>query len=436
MPAAPGRGRRRPARAAPRAGVAPVRPAHDRAAARTSWQGTSRPRNISLRPWCRWWSGLWTISIGRYCTATAAAIAARRTAQPAVRCSRPCCDDDSLAGRWPAACSPRLARSSPPPAHAGRRSVAPDARWSFRPTSAPIPRRTSNGGTSPAGWPTGQAAQAPQFGFQLTFFRLRTGVAADHPSRFAATPADLRACRAERCSRARELRHDQRAARSRLRHRRGDRPAIPMSGCATGGCDATARPTQSRYRARSPAARRLRARSPARDDAAAAAAGRRRTVAQGPGSGAGQPLLQPAATAGQRAADAATASTLQVRGKAWLDHEWSDSLLDADAVGWDWIGINLDDGSALTAFRLRRADGSALYAGGSWRAAAGAVAQFRRQRGRIQRRGAAGPARIRRPLSGRMEGRDAGRPTSGSTRYSTTRNSTAAAAPARSTGKA
>ena len=55
-------------------------------------------------------------------------------------------------------------------------------------------------------------------------------------------------------------------------------------------------------------------------------------------------------------------------GKAWLDHEWSDEYLHPDAVGWDWIGMNLDDGSALTAFRLRRQDGSALWDGGSFRA--------------------------------------------------------------------
>jgi predicted secreted hydrolase len=65
-----------------------------------------------------------------------------------------------------------------------------------------------------------------------------------------------------------------------------------------------------------------------------------------------------------------------VQGRAWLDHEWSDAFLDRDAVGWDWIGMNLMDGSALTAFRLRRADGSALYAGGSFRARGGAVRNF------------------------------------------------------------
>jgi len=57
-----------------------------------------------------------------------------------------------------------------------------------------------------------------------------------------------------------------------------------------------------------------------------------------------------------------------VTGTAWLDHEWSETLMHPDAVGWDWIGINLDDGGALTAFRLRRADGSTLWAGGSHRA--------------------------------------------------------------------
>ncbi|MCZ2496242.1 carotenoid 1,2-hydratase [Xylophilus sp. Kf1] len=56
------------------------------------------------------------------------------------------------------------------------------------------------------------------------------------------------------------------------------------------------------------------------------------------------------------------------RNAAWLDHEWSDEFLPPGAVGWDWLGINGFDGFALTVFRLRRPDGSALWAGGSWRA--------------------------------------------------------------------
>ena len=54
-------------------------------------------------------------------------------------------------------------------------------------------------------------------------------------------------------------------------------------------------------------------------------------------------------------------------GSAWLDHEWSDTLLPPGAVGWDWLGMNLFDGSALTAFRLRDKAGSALWDGGSFR---------------------------------------------------------------------
>ena len=61
--------------------------------------------------------------------------------------------------------------------------------------------------------------------------------------------------------------------------------------------------------------------------------------------------------------------------RAWMDHEWSEALLHPDAQGWDWIGMNLLDGSALTAFRLRRADGTALWAGGSWLAGGQAAAQ-------------------------------------------------------------
>jgi predicted secreted hydrolase len=65
-----------------------------------------------------------------------------------------------------------------------------------------------------------------------------------------------------------------------------------------------------------------------------------------------------------------------VRGKAWLDHEWSGSFMPAGAVGWDWIGINLDDGGALTAFRLRDARGAVVWSGGSHRTAGGALRIF------------------------------------------------------------
>jgi predicted secreted hydrolase len=74
--------------------------------------------------------------------------------------------------------------------------------------------------------------------------------------------------------------------------------------------------------------------------------------------------------AGGHAATPASAQSAIASGQAWMDHEWSDQMLHPQAVGWDWIGMNLFDGSALTAFVLRRADGSTLWAGGSFRAAA------------------------------------------------------------------
>jgi predicted secreted hydrolase len=65
-----------------------------------------------------------------------------------------------------------------------------------------------------------------------------------------------------------------------------------------------------------------------------------------------------------------------VQGKAWLDHEWSEAYLHPDAAGWDWIGMNLDDGGALMAFRIRRRDGTALWFGGTLRSADGSLRVF------------------------------------------------------------
>lgn len=62
-----------------------------------------------------------------------------------------------------------------------------------------------------------------------------------------------------------------------------------------------------------------------------------------------------------------------VTGQAWLDHEWSSELLPEAAQGWDWIGVNLDDGSALMAFRLRTKEQSPLWSAATFRTAAGEV---------------------------------------------------------------
>jgi predicted secreted hydrolase len=63
----------------------------------------------------------------------------------------------------------------------------------------------------------------------------------------------------------------------------------------------------------------------------------------------------------------------QVSGEAWFDHEWSSEYLDAQAIGWDWIGINLEDGGALMAFRIRGLQGEQRWAGGTYRSGGGNV---------------------------------------------------------------
>ena len=63
----------------------------------------------------------------------------------------------------------------------------------------------------------------------------------------------------------------------------------------------------------------------------------------------------------------------RVTGEAWFDREWSSEYLDPQAVGWDWIGLNLDDGAALMAFRIRGAHGEQRWAGGTLRTGEGKV---------------------------------------------------------------
>jgi len=50
--------------------------------------------------------------------------------------------------------------------------------------------------------------------------------------------------------------------------------------------------------------------------------------------------------------------TYSASGLSWMDHEWSTSGLAADQVGWDWFSIQLEDGSELMVFQLRKEDGS------------------------------------------------------------------------------
>jgi predicted secreted hydrolase len=75
-----------------------------------------------------------------------------------------------------------------------------------------------------------------------------------------------------------------------------------------------------------------------------------------------------------------TKTSFGVRGKSWFDHEWSSEILAQGAVGWDWLGLNMLDGSALTIFRIRRADteksGANIHHYAAWRSSSGEIRNF------------------------------------------------------------
>ncbi len=72
------------------------------------------------------------------------------------------------------------------------------------------------------------------------------------------------------------------------------------------------------------------------------------------------------------------ARTEPLSGTAWFDHEWGPGVLPRDAVGWDWFALQLDDGSELMLYRMRRADGSATpFSSGTFVPLRGAPATLR-----------------------------------------------------------
>jgi predicted secreted hydrolase len=49
---------------------------------------------------------------------------------------------------------------------------------------------------------------------------------------------------------------------------------------------------------------------------------------------------------------------IDIRGESWFDHEWSTSALGAEALGWDWFGLQLSDGRDIMLAVIRNADGT------------------------------------------------------------------------------
>jgi predicted secreted hydrolase len=204
-----------------------------------------------------------------------------------------------------------------------------------------------------------------EFGVQITFFRNRPRIAEENPSRFA--PRQLLFAHAALSDLARGgLLHDQRAARA----------GFGLAESAEGRTDVviedwSLRQTGSGYEA-AIAAREFR--YALRFDATQGPLlqGEGGFSRKGPGAGqASYYYSQPHLAV--RGSVVVGGKTLEVSGEAWLDHEWSSEPLAKGAVGWDWVGVNLEGGGALMAFRLRREDGGSLWAGGALRGADGRV---------------------------------------------------------------
>jgi predicted secreted hydrolase len=57
----------------------------------------------------------------------------------------------------------------------------------------------------------------------------------------------------------------------------------------------------------------------------------------------------------------------EVKGWAWMDREWSTSVLEQEQVGWDWFSLQLDTGIEFMFYQMRRADGTVdRFSSGCW----------------------------------------------------------------------
>lgn len=52
--------------------------------------------------------------------------------------------------------------------------------------------------------------------------------------------------------------------------------------------------------------------------------------------------------------------TFAVSGQSWMDHEFGTSALSANAVGWDWFSLQLENGAVLMVAQIRTQEGGAI----------------------------------------------------------------------------
>lgn len=208
------------------------------------------------------------------------------------------------------------------------------------------------------GWLDG--ASGSPLGFQLTFFRSRTGIDDDNPSRFALRQVLFAHLAISDPKRG-----------SLLHHEKSARPGFGLAAAAEGALDvyiddwrlrregdtyiATARTDDLRLDLK------LQPKAPP------LLQGEHGFSQKGPSPASASyyyslPQLEVTGRVAVEGRDQA------VRGIAWFDHEWSGSIVDETAQGWDWVGLNLDDGGALMMFQMRGPKNSELWAAAKWRA--------------------------------------------------------------------
>ena len=214
------------------------------------------------------------------------------------------------------------------------------------------------------------AAGARQFGFQLTFFRSRVDATQGMASKFAAKQLIFAHAAITDVS-GKKLWHDQRIAREGF-----EVASASTQGMALKLRDWTLQSQGTTHTARLPAAD-FALNLQFTETQPVLLQGQQGLSRKGPEEKQASYYysLPQLATRGSLQLKG---QSFEVTGKAWLDHEWSQEVLHPNAVGWDWIGMNFDDGSALTAFQLRDKDGNAMWDGGSFRVAKDAARAFSR----------------------------------------------------------
>jgi len=235
-------------------------------------------------------------------------------------------------------------------------------------------------------------------GVQITFFRSATGHSRANPSRFAPTQLLLAHAALARPADGR-LRHDQGSARIGFSDARmsGTDTALNLRGWQL------VRQADDRYVARI-TARDFELDLSFQPPGPPNLQGEQGFSRKGPGPAQAsyyysRPQLQATGTVHIEGRRMAVRS-----GRAWLDHEWSSEVLDTQGVGWDWVGLNLDDGSALMAFQIRRRDATPLWSHARWLPATAPTMQPQFEvlrRWRSTRSGGVYPVAVRLRVDGR-----------------------------------